>query len=214
MVIDLTGQKFGKLTVLSRAENGKDRKSRWLCLCDCGNKKVVSGRYLRMGNTTSCGCFQREKARKVGKSNAVHGYSHSRLYVIWDGMLRRCNNQKAPRYSDYGGRGIRVCIEWECDFMKFREWALSNGYGDELSLDRIDVNGNYEPSNCRWATSTEQANNSRSNRMLTFSGKTQTMKQWADEYGINYGTLISRLDRSRWPIEKALMTPVRKLKNR
>ena len=210
--IDLTGMRFGRLVVINRAKNTKDRKSQWLCRCDCGNETIVCGRYLRSGATKSCGCYHSERTHEVGIRNKIHGFSHTRLYRIWNGILRRCNNPKSKRYSDYGGRGITVCEEWASDFMCFRSWALKNGYCDDLSLDRKDNDGPYSPENCRWATDYVQANNARSNRLITYKGKTQTMKQWADEYGLNYATLLSRLDRNHWPIEKALLTPARKIK--
>lgn len=209
-LVDLTGQKFGRLTVLERAENAKDRKTRWLCRCDCGNEIVVYGRYLRGGNTKSCGCYHRERAKTLGEANATHGLSHTRLYVIWSGMVRRCHNPKAQRYSDYGGRGISVCDEWRDDFLAFREWALSNGYQEDLSIDRMDNNKGYSPDNCRWATDAEQANNMTSNTMITFNGKTQNLKQWSHELGMSYTALVFRFKRG-WPIEKAFSTPVRKM---
>lgn len=207
---DLTGQRFGRLTVLERAETKSDRKTRWLCRCDCGNETIVYGRYLRKGNTKSCGCYQKERARETGKSNSTHGLSHTRLYVIWNGMVRRCHNPKAQRYDQYGGRGIFVCDEWRNDFMSFREWALANGYREDLSIDRIENDKGYSPDNCRWATDLDQANNMTSNTMITFNGKTQNMKQWSKELGISYMALVCRFDRG-WSVEKAFTTPVRKM---
>lgn len=209
-VHDLTGQRFGRLVVLEQAENSKDRKKQWRCRCDCGNEVVVRGYYLHSGLTKSCGCFHKERTKQVGKANAQHGLSHTRLYCIWNDMIRRCYNQKATRYSNYGGRGITVCDEWKNDFMAFRDWAVANGYNDNLTIDRKDNNKGYHPENCRWATVSEQANNMRSNTMLTYNGKTQNMKLWSNELGISYSALVSRFKRG-WNVDKALSTPVRKI---
>ena len=132
-----------------------------------------------------------------------HGETGTRLYWTWHGMKARCFNPRESHFTDYGGRGITVCAEW-LSFEGFRDWALANGYADNLTIDRIDVNGNYEPNNCRWATTVEQANNTRRNHKITFNGKTQNIKQWADELGINYYTLHSRITKSKWDVEKAL----------
>lgn len=212
-LIDLTGQKFGRLTVLSRAETKKDRKARWLCLCDCGAETVALGYSLRNGTTKSCGCYKREQIAQAGRSNVTHGLSHTRLYAIWSGMIRRCHNPRSTRFEYYGGRGIEVCPEWREDFMAFREWSLSNGYQDDLSIDRKDNDEGYSPNNCRWATDGEQANNMSSNTLICFNGKTQNMKQWAAELGISYAALVSRFARG-WSVERALTTPVRECKRR
>lgn len=146
----------------------------------------------------------------------MSGYKHGgwinnrHLYTVWSDMLSRCRNRNHRQYKDYGGRGIAVCEEWK-DFATFREWALSNGYVDSkdyCSIDRIDVNGNYEPSNCRWANRKEQMNNRRVNVLLTYNGETKTVAQWADSLGICYSTFMSRYDRG-WSIERIANTPVR-----
>lgn len=203
---DLTGQRFGKLTVISRAETKKDRKARWLCRCDCGNETIVIGRSLRVGMTQSCGCKSIERCAAMGKANATHGLSRTRLYRIWNGMVRRCHNPKAQHYEYYGGRGITVCPEWRDSFETFREWALANGYREDLSIDRENNDGPYSPDNCRWATDLEQANNMSSNTIITYNGKAQNLKQWASELGISYTALICRFDRG-WSIDKAFSTP-------
>ena len=146
----------------------------------------------------------------INNVNYKHGLRKHKLFSVWSNMLDRCNSATHKAYKDYGARGITVCKEWKEDFMTFFMWAMKEGYRNGLSLDRIDNNKGYNPMNCRWVTMKEQSNNRRSNHLLTFNGKTQTMQQWADEVGINYWTLRDRLARCHWSIEKALTQPIRK----
>jgi hypothetical protein len=166
--IDLTGQKFGRLLVLKLVGSDRNGQSRWDCICDCGKSTVIGGYKLKSGHTQSCGCLQAERTSQSNKKRLTkHGMSFGsykkghRLYHIWRGMIDRCGNPNQTNYCYYGGRGIAICHEWRTDFQAFYDWAMANGYAPELSIDRIDVDGNYEPGNCRWATDLEQARNKR-----------------------------------------------------
>ena len=157
IVRDLTGQRFGRLTVLERA-GSKRSGATWLCICDCGETKIVESHNLVSGNTKSCGCYMRQRQ---SESNKTHGRSGTRLHRIWKAMHTRCYNEKFFAFKHYGGRGIRICDEWLQDFPAFERWAVSHGYRDDLTIDRIDANGNYCPDNCRWVTMAEQNQNKR-----------------------------------------------------
>lgn len=207
-VKDLAARRFGKLTVISRAENSKSGKARWYCKCDCGKYVEVDGYNLRCGNTKSCGCLQRAKTIE---RNIVHGKSKTRIYRIYQHMVERCFSKSDKRYLEYGGRGITICAEWlsEHGFEHFYKWSVHNGYSDNLTIDRKDVNGNYEPLNCRWVSMKIQQNNRRNNHLITFQGVTKTLSQWSEVTGIKSLTILHRIN-SGWNTEKALFTPVRK----
>lgn len=165
-MLNLIGEKYGKLTVVE-FDRLQNHKTYWKCACDCGLTVVATGNNLRSGNTTSCGCVHRAKVQQIGRNNIKHNEIHenrTRLYTIWCGMRQRCSNPNRTAYILYGGKGVRVCDEWN-DYDVFKNWAISNGYADNLSIDRIDSNGNYEPSNCRWITQSE--NTARANKNHT-----------------------------------------------
>lgn len=188
-LIDLTGRKFGKLSVIRRSGAAKDGEATWLCQCECGAQTVVDGKSLRTGNTRTCGC-SRKQPRPYEKK---HGDCKTRLYRIWGNMKHRCYGKSdAEKYQYYGGRGITVCDEWH-DFINFRKWALKSGYNDSLTLDRIDNDGNYSPDNCRWVPVKRQCMNRRSNHFITENGKTLSVLQWANLLGVSHSTIISRL---------------------
>lgn len=209
--IDLTGQRFGRLVVEGFSHKGKDGHSMWKCRCECGNIKVINGTSLKYGRSKSCGCLHNEL---LSDRNFKHGERHTRLYNIWCGMIGRVEFESQEGYKNYGGRGITVCEEWRTSFEKFRDWALNHGYQDDLTIDRIDVNGNYCPENCKWSTAKEQARNKRNNAKITYKGKTQALAQWSEERGIRQETLWHRLNTLGWSVEKAFEIPVRKLRKK
>lgn len=182
---DLSGKVFGYWTVVKRAENNKSGSAQWLCRCECGVERVIRAQALKNGTTKSCGCHKND-------NNLTHGGKGTRLYECWRHMRYRCENPSNQAYEDYGGRGISVCEEWH-DFVNFKQWALANGYDDSLTIDRIDVNGNYEPSNCRWAGSKTQMNNRRNTRRYELDGKNLTMSEWSQLTGIPRSTIYNRL---------------------
>ena len=207
-VKDLTGMRFGKLTVVERVTDhvtkGGYKKVVWKCECDCGNTINVLADSLKSGNTKACGCLSLTGLEK----RTTHGKSKDRLYSIWLGMRNRCKRSSNKYYFNYGGRGISVCKEWDESFESFCNWAISHGYKDNLTLDRIDNSGNYEPNNCHWKDRFYQMNHMRRNHLLTYNGKTQTLTEWAREIGMLQTTLDSRINRYHWSVEEALTIPV------
>lgn len=181
---DLTGQRFSKLIAIRFVRKSK-KGDIWLCKCDCGKEVEVLKYNLIYGNTKSCGCLRVE-------SNLKHGLYKTRLYNIYRNMLGRCYVPSWVEYKNYGGRGIAMCDEWRNDISKFYNWAMANGYKDNLTIDRIDNNGNYQPSNCRWVTKKEQLNNTSRNKFCVVRGEKLTLAQIAEKYNINAGTLHKR----------------------
>lgn len=178
-------------------------KTRWECMCDCGNITLVYGNNLVRGAVKSCGCLKH-------RVRDTHHKSFTRVYRIYAKIKRRCFSEDDGAYPSYGGRGITMCEEWRKSFEAFYTWSMQNGYSDELSIDRIDNDGDYTPQNCRWATAKEQSNNRRSCIKVTMNGRTQNLKEWCDELGISYKTVHQRINGYNWDAIKALTTPIRK----
>ena len=201
--VNLLGQRYGRLTVIKEAGRSNAGKVMWLCKCDCGKDVVICQNNFKK-QQVSCGCYNRER---VIASNTKHDLWNTRLHSIWANIKSRCHNSNLPDYKNYGGRGIEICNEWINDFKAFYDWAMQNGYADNLTIDRIDVNGNYCPENCRWVSRETQAKNKRTNRYLTWNGKTQTITAWAKEVHLSHASIAYRLDKLGWDIEKSLNFP-------
>lgn len=182
--VDLTNQRFGRWLVQYKTPQKMYGKPAWVCLCDCGAESIVAGSVLRMGESTSCGCFQKELAAKnLGDAARKHGMHNTPEYFRWLSMKARCTNPENPRYADYGGRGITVCKRWMHSFEAFLS-DVGERPTPEHSIDRIDNDRGYEPTNVRWATKQEQANNRRDNVRVTFNGETRTLAGWARLAGV------------------------------
>lgn len=206
------GQKFNRLTVIAYETIKYKHSTRvnWIVRCECGTLKSVSPYRVLNGNTKSCGCFKSENTIAYNReAKKKHGGRYDRLYHIWHGMKQRCFCETSREYPNWGGRGIIVCAEWKDDYASFRDWALGNGYEDDLTIDRIDVDGNYCPENCRWVDWKTQAENRRDTMHFIVNGEDKTLSQLSDEYGIKYTTLYQRVCKYNWPIEKSLSVPVR-----
>ena len=205
---DLTGQTFDRLTAIKDVGRSKEGKSIWQCRCSCGKEIEIIGSYIIRGRTQSCGCLIRD----INKQRATtHGYTRgdkiTRTYRSHQDMINRCTNVKNKSYKDYGGRGIKVCFAWLESFENFLSDMGERPEG--MTLDRINVNGNYEPSNCRWATRKQQNRNRTNNHILTFNGQTLCISEWAEKLGFSHSTINQRLKRG-WSVERALTTPVKK----
>ena len=193
------GQKFGRWTVLEISKKIKGHGNILVrCKCDCGTIKEISHYTLLNGKSVSCGCLRKEL---LSNRENAHHKTNTKLYQIHAAMKARCFSKNHKNYKQYGGRGITVCDEWKNDFMAFYNWAMSNGYKEGLTIDRIDVNGNYEPNNCRWVTRKEQANNTRKNCFIEYNNEKHTIAEWCDILGITYSKLFSRL-RKGLPLDK------------
>lgn len=192
---DIKRMRFGKLVALE--EDGRiGTNVAWICKCDCGNTRRIKANSLLSGNSRSCGCGRIEAITK-------HNGTNTKLFNVWRNIKERCTNENYKTYNNYGGRGIKVCDEWLLSYEAFKEWAISSGYREGLTIDRIDVNGNYEPSNCRWATQRQQARNKRNNVFLEFDGKRQCLMDWSAELGVKYNTLSWRRSQG-WSTEEIL----------
>lgn len=191
---DLTNQHFNKLTAIKLAYI-KNGKTYWECKCECGNTAIVRSDSFQDGSIKSCGC---------AKHNAkTHGFCGTKIYKRWEDMKSRCLNPNNKRFKDYGGRGIKIHQEWLDDFMNFYNWAMANGYDDKLSIDRIDVNGNYEPSNCRWVTQKIQMRNTRVNHLISYKGQTHCVVEWMQILGLKSRSIANKLY-AGYPIEKLI----------
>ena len=204
---DLTGQKFNLLTVIKRYPENKKGYAQWLCKCECGNEIIVRSDLLKRGGVKSCGCLAKQirsdMCRELGYNRKTHGMSNSRLYKIYSNMKDRCYRKNCKAYKYYGARGITIHKEWLDSFENFYKWSISHGYKGNLTIDRIDNDGNYEPSNCRWVDIATQSLNTRKNVKITYNNKTQTLKEWADELGMTYTQLHHRYERG-WELNRMM----------
>lgn len=196
----MIGQKFNKMTVIAEVGRDSSRRIKYLCRCECGNTRVLLGTTLRQGGGK--GCVHCEKAAAPLKHGATADGSKDRLYSIWCSMKSRCNNPAHKNYNHYGGRGIKICTEWEEDFPTFRDWALTHGYKENLTIDRRNNNGNYTPDNCWWATQSQQMNNTNRCRYVTIGDVTMSLTRWCQHYGISVHSVRQRI--SRGHMEPAL----------
>ena len=206
------GIKINELTIIGfeKIQRGRSTRWNWICRCSCGTIKSISPLRVLNGNTTSCGCAKRNRIIEYNRTEkVVHGYARNgkdrkRIYRIWRGMKERCSNKNSHDYMNYGGRGISVCDEWKNSFEAFNEWASNNGYADNLSLDRIDVNGNYCPENCKWATMIEQQRNRQNTERFEYLGEKRTIAEISQMTGISYGALYHRLHYYGWSLDDAV----------
>lgn len=211
-VENLVGQQFSRLTVLERAGSDKRGSALWKCQCTCGRITTALTYQLKSGAKKSCGCLSKEKATK---RLLKHSESNTRLYKVWKGIKRRCYNANDSQYKNYGGRGIKMCQEWKDNYIAFRDFMLSKGYDETLpfraqTIERIDVNGDYEPCNCKLVTMKEQNINKRCNHKVTYKGVTKTLTEFADELGLDAENLYNRINNYGYSVEEAIEKPVRK----
>lgn len=202
-LIDLTGNRYNHLLVIERAENAKGGIAVWKCVCDCGNISYVRGQNLKSNAVQSCGCLKHEPAH-----NRTHGLSKNPLYKRWYQIKMRCYNPSCKSYLNYGARGIKMCDDWKNSVEAFAKWAIENGYKDDLTIERINNDGDYCPENCKWITKSEQPNNRRSCYSITYNGKTQNLAEWCKELGLNYKFIHNRIHKCGWTFKDAISVPV------
>ena len=202
---DLSGKRFGKLFAIGATSRNGHGYS--ICQCDCGNRFVTRNDGLKSGETVSCGCYNKEKS-KSGNSRRTHGQAGKRLYKIWQNMKARCYNKNVKQYKDYGGRGITVCSKWKDNFSAFQHWAINSGYRDDLTIERIDNNGDYSEDNCKWVTLSEQQGNKRNNHIAVIDGVSHTLTQWARIYNIKPSVVNWRVNNG-WDVKKALTVVIK-----
>ena len=210
MAQDITGKRFGKLIALRfdhSERNNKTTRQFWLFQCDCGKLKVMRKDVVTSGHNISCGCEHEKIIKATIERKTKHGLHKTTLYKKWKSIKGRClYNAKDKRQKNYKNRNIIMCQEWQDDFLNFYNWALANGFEEGLTIDRINNDGNYEPSNCRWVDMKHQGRNRRTNKFITFQNETHCLSEWAEKIGISRNTLLNRL-KSGWNIERALTEP-------
>lgn len=196
--IDMVGYRFYRLCVIEEMGSDHRREKQWKCLCDCGKEIVATGYNLRSGNTKSCGCYNIDR---IVQRSRQHGLSKTRMFKIWAGVRKRCNNPNTKSYNHYGGRGIKMCESWDTYVNFFND--MKEGYRDDLTLERIDPNGNYEKSNCRWASSKEQARNKRNSNYITIGEESLTAAEWSERSGTMSSTILWRV-KNGWDVKRAI----------
>ena len=208
---NLKNKTFGRLKVIEMTDKRRHGSVVWKCLCECGNIIEVTTNCLTRWKTKSCGCYCiATRKENCAKTFTTHGQSKSKLYHVWQGIKRRCYSLNSKAYKDYGGRGIIVCDSWKTNFQNFQTWAMNNGYKEGLTIERINVNGNYEPNNCTWIPLKKQNMNRRTTHYLTYNGETLSITEWARITGIPRKTISQRINNYHWTVEKALTTKVKK----
>ena len=205
------GKRFGRLRIVGFVHASPPYRGWWwVCECDCGSSKTLIPGDVKSGKVRSCGCLHNEVCSERASKFTHSVYDHKRLYSIYNGIKKRCYSDSEPRYKDYGARGIEMCDEWlnsSNGFDNFVEWSLANGYNDALSIDRVDVNGNYCPANCRWISIQDQANNKRDTKWVEYKGERVQLKKLCDKLGVTYDTVHNRIYNLKWSVEDAIEKP-------
>lgn len=201
---DITGKRYGKLVALKNQYDPNKKVTFWECKCDCGKTVLVRANSLKHNRVKSCGCLRKESN---ARTKTTHGMSKTRLYTAWHTMKGRCLNENDKHYPRYGGRGIKVCEEWKESFENFKNWAIRNGYKDDLTLDRINNDGDYCPNNCRWTSQKTQNNNRGVSINITYKGKTQNLSEWCKELNIPYLRVWQRIKKYGFTFEEAITEP-------
>ena len=203
--IDLTGKRYGRLTVLHEAINSIKKGVVWMCKCECGALKEISPYELKIGKTISCGCYRNDI---IKRNMTTHGLSSNKsTYTVWRKMKERCLKESCPSFKNYGGRGIKICDDWIKDFKSFHSWCLLSGYKKGLFIDRIDNNGDYEPKNCKWSSYKQQNRNRRSNRYVTYKGERRTFAEWCEMLNISYSRTHQRFHKYGWTLVESFEKP-------